>query len=69
MPREYENKGGGFGFFFWFWFFFIQSLRNVLMLHSLPLVLFLIGQSTLTPFFEGTSMRCFLNRFIRLALS
>lgn len=67
MPREYENKGGDF-WVFWLVFFF-QSLRNVLMLHSLPLVLFLIGQSTLTPFFEGTSMRCFLNRFIRLALS
>lgn len=33
--------------------FLLQSLRNVLMIHSMPSVLVLIGQPTLIPFLEG----------------
>lgn len=49
-----------------FCFFLIQSLRNALIPHSLPLVLVL---PTLTSIFQGASMRCLLNRLILLALS
>lgn len=43
MPREYKNKD----------IFLLQSLRNVLMIDSLPSVLVLIGQPTSLPFLKG----------------